>query len=251
MARNPNNGPSMSGIRPRYSFNGGSSGGSGMSMSMLDSMFPDSLWKYGTLSELVEEVNEFEIEPSPRKKRKTRRKSIKRKSNKSRIRIKQRTRQKPVKRRRRSTTKLIKKQPERPSPKFPTVAVFLQSQRVLKLQRQRQLEMAIKMKSRAMVKARQVRLEKLLSEIPASAIGKFYRIKSRVTKKQRKGLVIKGLKEEMRKWQKRIDEVRLKEATYRDELKKVRAANVVRAAPPPKHLQLQAIHKRAGILRVR
>ena len=208
-----------------------------MSMSMLDSMFPDSLWKYGTLYEPVEEVDEFTIEPKPRTKRRVRRKTIKRTPRKRRLPIKHKILKKPKKRNRRGIVKPRQNQPKRPAPRIPTVAEYLRSQRESTQQRRNLLEKAEKMKARAMVKARQVRLERLLSEIPASGTSHFRGKKSGATRKRKDELAQnKILRDEIRMWQRRIEKIRFKEAAYQKDLKKVKAANVIKAVPPVKYL---------------
>ena len=97
--------------------------------------------------------------------------------------------------------------------------------------------MAEKMKARAMVKARQVRLERLLSEIPASGTSHFHGKKSGATRKRKDELAQnKTLRDEIRMWQRRIEKIRFKEAAYQKDLKKVIAANVIKAVPPLKYL---------------
>lgn len=209
-----------------------------MSMSMLDSMFPDSIWKYGTLSEPVEEVDDrFIIEPKPRTKRRGRRKTIKQTPRKRRLLVKRKILKKAKKRNRRAMVKPRQNQSKKPAPRIPTVAEYLRSQRESTLQRRKLLEMAEKMKARAMVKARQVRLERLLSEIPASGTSHFRGKKSRTTRKRKDELAQnKTLRDEIRMWQRRIEKIRFKESAYQRDLKKVKAANVIKAVPPLKYL---------------
>lgn len=208
-----------------------------MSMSMLDSMFPDSLWKYGTLYEPFEEADEFIIEPKPRTKRRARRKTIKQKPRKRRLPVKQKIPQKPKKRKRTGVVKPRLNQPKKPAPRIPTVDEYRRSQRESTLQRRKLLEMAEKMKARAMVKARQVRLERLLSEIPASGTSHFRGKKSGATRKRKDELAQnKTLRDEIRMWQRRIEKIRFKEAAYQKDLKMVKAANVIKAVPPLKYL---------------
>ena len=208
-----------------------------MSMSMLDSMFPDSLWKYGTLYEPDEEVDELIIEPKPRNKMRARRKTIKQTPRKRRFPVKHKILKRPKKRNRRGKVKPRQNQPKRPAPSIPTVVEYLRSQREPTLQRRKLLEKSEKMKARAMVKARQVRLERLLSEIPASGNSYFRGKKSGATKKRKDELAQnKMLRDEIRMWQIRIEKIRFKEAAYQKDLKKVKAANVIKAVTPLKYL---------------
>ena len=216
----------MSGSRPRFSFSRGSSSGSGISisMSMLDSMFPDSLWKYGTLSEPVEEVYEVENEPKRRTKRKVRRKTINKKRRKRRLPIKNKVLLKPKKRRRRSMVKPRKIKFKRQTPRPPTLDEFLRSQSKSRQLRKKTLEMAVKMKTRAIVKGRQARLERRLFEIHASSarlhgrkFGATRNIKIKLAKNSR-------LRDAIRTWQRIIDKSRAEEAVYRNALGKMEAA---------------------------
>jgi len=236
MARTPNNGPSMSGTRPRYSLNGSSGGGSGMSSEMLNRMFPDSIWKYGTLTEpQEEEIYQFEAEPVNRFKRKLRRKPIEKKPQKRRLSIRVKASKKQRRRKLRAVTKVKRLRPKRAATKVLTVSEYILFQKASTLQRKRQLEQAERMKARAMVKVRQARLKRLLSEIHLSAARHVNVKKPKAITKRKMGAANNvKLKHEIRKWQICIDKIRTEEAAYRKGLKKAKDANPPkRVAPPP------------------
>ncbi len=232
MARTPNNGPSMSGTRPRFAFNANFAGGSGMSNDMLNSMFPDSLWKYGTLTEPEEEESyHVETVDLPKVRRRRRRKTALKKSKKRRHPTKAKEAKRPRRRKRRLVVKVKKAKQRKSAPRVPTVAEFIQQKKPSLLERKKRLEFAEKMKAKAMVKVRKTKLERSLSEIRATANSR-----PRVNN-SKAALKMRSLRKEIRIWQRRIEIIRAEEAAYRRDLEKVTSANPptkvpVKAVPP-------------------
>lgn len=207
-----------------------------MSNDMLNSLFPDSLWKYGSLTEpQEEEIYLAEAEPIKRFKRKLRRKTIGKKPRKSRRSTKVKTLKKRRIRKPRAISVVKRTQPKRATLRVLTVSEYILLHKASTLHRKRRLEQAEGKKARAMVKAREERLKRLLSEIHLPAARRVSVKKSKAISKRKFGPANNvNVKHEIRKWQICIDKIRAEEAVYRNGLKKVRDANPpARVAPPP------------------
>ena len=207
-----------------------------MSNDMLNRLFPDSLWKYGALTEPQEEaIYRVEAEPVKRFKRKARSKTIGRKPRKRRRSIKINAHKKRRRRKPPTISKVKRVQPKRATLRVLTVSEYILLHKASTLHRKRRLEQAERMKAIAMVKARQERLKRLLSEIHFST-AKHVSVKKpkSITKRKFCAEINLKLKHQIRKWQLCIEEIRTEEAAYRKGLKKVKDANPpARVAPPP------------------
>lgn len=195
-----------------------------MSNDMLNSMFPDSLWKYGTLTE-PEEEESYQVETIvlPKGRLRSRRKAALKKSKKRSHPTNVKTAKKLKIRKRKSVQKVAEIKLRKRAPKVPTVAEFLQRRKNALLLRKKRLEFAEKMRAKVMVKIRKAKLERSLSEIRAKSCSRPGVNKSNAASK------MKSLRQEARTWQRRIRKVRAEEAAYRRDLEKVTAAN-----PPTK-----------------
>lgn len=230
MARTPNNGPSMSGTRPRFGFNKSSSGesdGSGMGMDMLDTLFPDSLWKHGSLTDPVDE--ETYQEKAKRKKRAQRDLWIKLQKEKTRRGLtasKLHPARRKLDKKRRDMVKLRQIRLKRLISEMPTAAELQRRRKKSALLKKNRLVTAKRMKTQALVKAREARLERLLSEIPSSASYHLRTKRSKSSRKRNPQLDRhRKLMIETRKWSRRIAKMRAQDAAslkHRSEVKLVR-----------------------------
>jgi hypothetical protein len=195
-----------------------------MSNEMLNSLFPDSLWKYGTLTE-PEEEETYQVETIvlPKVRLRSRRKAALKKSKKRSQPTRVKTAKKRKTRKRKRVQRVAEMKLRKRVPRVPTVAEFLQRRKNALLERKKRLEFAEKMRAKVMVKVRKAKLARSLSEIRAKSCSRPGVNKSNAASK------MKSLRKEARTWQRRIRKVRAEEAAYRRDLEKVTSAN-----PPTK-----------------
>jgi hypothetical protein len=210
----------MSGTRPRFAFSPSFSDGSGMSNDMLNNLFPDSLWKYGTLTEPEEETYLYEEKPKTRRKPKTNRKNIKRITRKRARPSKPKATQRPKKRKKLDMVKLRQRRLNKLISELPTAAEYQRRRKKLALEKKRRLKVAERMlkkakelKAKELVKARQERLKRLLAELPSSAAHHRRVGRPVVTRAKKRELAErKKVRDMIQMWKRRAAKLRAEEA---------------------------------------
>jgi hypothetical protein len=135
-----------------------------MSMDMLDSLFPDSLWKHGSLTDPIDEET---YQEEAKRKQKAQRdiwiKHQKTKARKGRPASKLHPAQRKLDKRRRDMIKLRQKRIERLISEMPTAADLQRRREKSALLKKKRLVIAKRMKIQALAKARKARTKRLLS----------------------------------------------------------------------------------------
>lgn len=131
---------------------------------MLDSLFPDSLWKHGSLTDPIdEETYQEEAKRKQRAQRDLWIKLQKEKARKGRPASKRNPAQRKLDKRRRDMVKLRQKRLERLISEMPTAADLQRLRKKSALLKMKRLVIAKKMRVQALVKAKKARLKRLLS----------------------------------------------------------------------------------------
>lgn len=131
---------------------------------MLDSLFPDSLWKHGSLTDPIdEETYQEEAKRKQRAQRDLWIKLQKEKARKGRPASKRHPAQRKLDKRRRDMVKLRQKRLERLISEMPTAADLQRLRKKSALLKMKRSVIAKKMRAQALVKARKARLKRLLS----------------------------------------------------------------------------------------
>lgn len=210
-----------------------------MSNDMLNKLFPDSLWKYGTLTEPEEEETYMvEVKPKIRRKRKTRRKYVKRIPRKQPRTFKPKTIKRPRGRKRIDMVKLRQRRLDKLISELPTAAEYQLRRMKAATERKNRLKVAEKMlrmakarKAEALVKARRVRLKRLLFELPGSAARHRRVRKTDVSRAKKRELAEKKkLQSLIEMWEKRASKLRAEEVASR---KVIKAVSMIAAKPAP------------------